>query len=491
MVKYTDIERIPAQGLTTEEITDHLDVLRSGDIDWRGGRSWSLVYYINDDHLSLLKKVYSTFLCENYINPFAFESLQQLEQDVIRMSVDLLHGKDQAVGTITSGGTESIFLALYTYREYAKANNSRIKSPEIVVPASVHPAFHKAAHYLGLTVRTVKVGDDFQADPEAMERAVTANTILLVGSAPSYPHGIADPIGKLAGIALKYKIPLHVDACVGGFMLPWVEKLGYTVPPWDFRVDGVTSISADLHKFGYAAKGASALLFLNGDYLKHQFFVHTEWSGGIYASATMAGSRTGGPIAAAWAAMKYLGQEGYLEIAERIMTARDELKAEIEKIPELQVIGNPVMNILSYTTRRPKPDLFVIADQLQQKGWMVDRQQFPSSIHLTVMPYNAPKIHEYLSDLREAIQYAKDNPGATSEGEAALYGLMARIPARGMVRKNVREILLKQYQSIASESRSSESETYLNTMPEAPKWMGRLNQLLKGWERLKHWMKRK
>ncbi len=223
--------------------------------------------------------------------------------------------------------------------------------------------------------------------------------------------------------------------------------------------------------------------------MKHQFFVYTKWSGGIYASTTTAGSRSGGSIAAAWAALKYLGKNGYLDIARHIMIARDHLLEEIDKIPELEVVGNPVMNIVAYTTKKNKPDLFVVADQLQQRGWMVDRQQFPHSIHLTIMTHNAPRIDEYLSDLKEAIQFALENPKATSKGEAALYGLMARIPVRGMVRKNIGEILLNQYRRTESSSNETSADFSANSMPEPKKWMGRLNRFLKGIESVKRWFR--
>lgn len=474
---------IPKTGMDPDQLLEELKERRKGDTKWKDGRVWSLVYYIDDDHLDLLYKAYQIYFSENMLNPYAFKSLKEVEKEVLGMAMNLLNGTEETVGVITSGGTESIFQAVYTYREWARKNRPGIKQPEIVIPVSLHPAFEKAAYLLNIKVKTIPVGPDLAAQPELMRKAITKNTIFLAASAPSYANGILDPIETIANIAQEHKLPFHVDACVGGYMLPWLEKLGYELPLWDFRVKGVTSISADLHKLGYAAKGCSTLLYSSMKYMKYQFYIATEFPGGIYASANFQGSRTGGPIAAAWAALRSLGEEGYLNVAKKVMGAVEQLKTEINAIPETEILSKPCMNLISYSTINNKPDIFVIADFMEERGWLMDRQQFPNSIHLTVMHHHIPIIPNYIQDLKEAIQYAKAHPEATSKGNAALYGLMARIPFRGMVKNNVRKLFEEMYANPASNYTPVNEEDGEQNMPSpgdaGPAWAGMLNRFLK------------
>jgi sphinganine-1-phosphate aldolase len=475
MEKTTTYHSFPEKGIPKNTILAELRRMRHKDMDWRAGRTWSLVYYIDEPHLELLTEAHNLFFSENTINPFAFQSVRRMEREVTAMTAALLNGDEQTVGVMTAGGTESIFMAVYTYRERARKERRRIKQPEMVVPASIHPAFFKAAHMLGIRVRKVALTEDLCADPAAMEAAINDQTIMLAASAPAFPYGIVDPLPEISEIAGRHGLPLHVDACVGGFMLPWVERLGYSVPTWDFRLPHVTSISADIHKFGYGSKGASVLVYRSMDFLRHQFYILPDWCGGIYVSPTLLGTRSVGPIAAGWAAMKSLGAEGYLRVAEKVMTATVRIKAELEAIPEIRILGNPTMNLLAYATHRNKPDIFVIGDHLQKKGWMVDRQQNPNSIHLMLMSHNIKVIDEYLSDLREAIDYADAHPHATAKGDAAVYGLMARIPFKGVVEQNVRQV----FEDLYSPEGTQEVE-----LEEAPAWQGWLNRLLTGWNRL-------
>ncbi len=478
---------IPTEGKPSAQILSELENMRSTDIKWKEGRVWSLVYYVNEEHLALINQAYNLYFSENMLNPLAWDSLRGMETEIKSMALDLLNGDDETVGVITSGGTESIFQAVYTYREWARKNKSQIKAPEMVVPVSIHPAFEKAAHILGIKIIKLPTGEDLRAQPNAFRKAINKNTIFLAASAPSYPNGVMDPIEEIAQIAKEYRLPFHVDACIGGYMLPWVEKLGRPVPVWDFRIPEVTSISADLHKFGYAAKGCSTLLYRSMDYMKYQFFIATDFPGGIYANATFQGSRSGGPIAAAWAALNALGKEGYLKIAREVMDTADKIKEEINKIPELKILGKPCMNIISYTSVESKPDIFVIADYLEEKGWLVDRQQFPNSIHLTIMKHHLPVIDDYINDLKGAIKFAKDNPGATSKGNAALYGLMARIPFRGMVKSNVRKLFEEMYSNPNSKgnttTKDKEDKSY-SPADNGPAWAGQLNKFLIGINRI-------
>lgn len=464
-----DKKQIPETGRAPEALLAEMESFKTGDARWKEGRTWSMVYQVDEAHSKFLKQASNLFFSESYINPFAFESLQRMEKEVVAMTADMLNGDQHTVGTMTSGGTESIFLALYTYREWGQ--KARRGCTEVVAPATIHPAFEKAAHILGLQIRKVPVGEDGKANVAAMKKQIGSKTLMLAASAPSYPHGLLDPIPSISQIAQEHQLPFHVDACIGGFMLPWVEQLRpELIHPWDFRLPGVTSMSADTHKFAYGAKGSSVLLYRSMVHLRHQFFITTDWAGGIYASATLLGSRSGGPIAAAWAAMNSLGRQRYLELARQVMAGADQLKATIEAVTELELIGAPCMNILAFTTRNNRPDIFVVADALAEKGWYVDRQQRPNCIHVTVMPQNLPVLQTYIDDLRSAIHFAKANPKAKAKGNAALYGLMARIPFRGMVAQNVR----KMFETLYGEP----VETENTTEPEPERWMGWMNRLL-------------
>lgn len=468
----THPDSLPVQGISGYDLMKQLRERHHQDADWKAGKTWSLVYYAGEEHDHLLKQAYEEFFSENYLNPFAFKSLQNMEREVVRMTAGMLHGNEKAVGTMSSGGTESVLLAVYTYREWARHHHPHIKNPEIIAPQTIHPAFDKAAHLFGIRLHKTPVDEGRRAQPAEMEALINKNTILLVASAPSYPNGILDPIDPIATLAEKHRLPFHVDACIGGFMLPWMERLGIKIPHWDFRIPGVTSISADVHKFGFGPKGSSVILYRSMDYLKHQFIITTDYPGGIYISPTLMGTRPGGAIAAAWAGMNHLGESGYLSLAKKLMEATRRLKALLAKIPEIKIIGDPVMNIVSYSTEGDRPDIFVIADYLENKGWLVDRQQNPDCIHLTIMPTNAEVIDQYVNHLRSAIEFARGHPRAAGEGNAALYGLMARIPFRGMVEKNVRKL----FEELYGGERSEQDATSEIRRP--PGWMGMVSRFL-------------
>ncbi len=465
---------LPEQGKSSEEILSEMHSAKATDTDWKAGKTWTLQYFIDEEHNELLKAAHQLYFSENYINPFLFKSILKMEKEVVAMTADLLNGDENTVGTMTSGGTESILLAMYACREWAKKHRPGIKKPEIIAPRTIHPAFDKAAHYFGLSLRKAKVHENMEADMAAIEKLISKNTILLAASAPAFAHGILDPIPAIGQLAEKHNLLFHVDACVGGFMLPWVERLGKNLPDWDFRVKAVTSMSCDLHKFGFAAKGASIVLYRNAQLFENQIFINTEYSGGIFATASMLGTRPGGTIAAAWAGLQHLGQAGYLKNVREMMAAFEQLRAGIEALPELQIIGQPCMNMLAFTTKSNKPDLYAVADFMEEKGWVVDRQQLPPSIHLTVFPYNIPVIPDYLDDLKAAVAWAKAHPEASGEGNAALYGLMARIPLRGMVRENVRKVFLETYASNLGEDSAPIAEQKQAT----PRWLGLLSRFL-------------
>ncbi len=441
----TESVTIPKSGIDREELLETMRSFRDGDADWRGGRTWSLVYYAGEEHYDFLKEAYTLFFSENALNPMAFKSLKRMEMEVVRMTANMLHGDEQVVGTMTSGGTESILMAVKSARERANVLKRLPIRPEIVAPRTIHPAFAKAAHYFGAKMRYVDVDDDFRVRVDELERAVGPKTMLIAASAPQYPHGMIDPIEEIAAIAKKRDIPFHVDACFGGFILPWIEKLGYELPTFDFRIDGVTSMSADCHKYGFAAKGASVVLYRDMSYLRHQFFVETEFPGGIYASPSMAGTRPGGAIAAAWGAMKSLGEEGYMELAERAMDAVKRLKTHVEEMEELEILGSEHATVVAFRSADPEVDIYAVADQMQERGWALDRQQKPACLHCTVNAHNGPVIDDFAADLQQSVEQVRANPELAGEGDAAMYGMMAKIPVRTAVKVSVRKFMESLY----------------------------------------------
>jgi len=422
-------ERLPASGTPRDELIATMRELAGDDADWRSGRTWSLVYYANDDVTGLLKDAYTSFFSENGLSPMAFPSLRRFEAEVVSITAGLLGGDERTAGSMTSGGSESILMAVKTARDRARALRPEIERPEMIVPITVHPAFEKAAHYFGLTPVHVPVRDDLRADVDAARAAVTANTVLIVGSAPNYPYGTIDPIAELAAIAAERDLSCHVDACLGGFLLPFLRKLGHDLPPFDFSVPGVTSMSADVHKYGFAAKGASTVLYRDREVRKHQFFVYPDWPGGLYGSPTMTGTRPGGAIAAAWAVLHHLGEEGYLAIARDIMEITGRLIDGINAIPDLTVRGEPDMSVFAFGS--DTVDCYAVADGLEARGWHVDRLQRPPNLHLMVTPTHRPIVDAFLADAASAAGEAAEGPAGS--GTAAMYGALGTMPDRGKV----------------------------------------------------------
>ena len=442
---------IPARGRDVDEVLRELAAKNAGDTRWREGRVFSLVYLLpgtaGEAHERVLARAHALYASTNLLNPMAFASLRTMEREIVEMASGLFHGPASCVGTVTSGGTESILCAVAAYRDRARKRRPWLVWPELVVPSTIHPAFDKAAHYFGVKLVKVPVGPDLRPDVRAMAKAISWRTIGLAASAPQYAHGVVDPIGELGALARERRLPLHVDACVGGFLLPWLEQLGRPVPAWDFRVPGVTSISADLHKFAYAGKGASTLVWRSIDDMRHQIFVATDFPGGIYASPTLLGTRPGGPIAAAWAALQTVGAEGYRELARTAADAADRLRAGIAAIPGLALIGRSDSTIVSYAAIGA--DNYALADRLEARGWTVDRQQRPASIHLTVTANHAAIVDDYLADLRAALAEVRANPKLARTGTAPMYGMAAKLPLRGLVARNVREVIADLYGGVS------------------------------------------
>jgi glutamate/tyrosine decarboxylase-like PLP-dependent enzyme len=407
----------PSAGKTKNEVLDAMRAARDHDVQWQKGRAFSLVYHAGKDVDDVIKEASLLFFSENGLNPTAFPSLRKFETEIVAMTASLLGGDAETVGSVTSGGTESLLMTVKTARDWARKNRPEIKEPEMILPVTGHPAFEKASEYFGVKTVHIPVREDYRADVDAARAAVNANTILMIGSAPAYPHGVVDPIRELAAIAQEHGILFHTDACVGGFMLPFVRKLGKPIPDFDLSVPGVTSISADLHKYGYAAKGASVILYKTAQLRRHQMFVYADWPGGIYPSPAMGGTRPGGPIAAAWAVMNYLGEAGYLNLTEQVMRAALRLQAGVNAVPGIKVLSNPEMSVFAIGS--DGLDVYALADELTTRNWHLDRQQFPPTLHMTVQFGHIGVVDEFLDDLTQAAEVIR-RPGINKTANAWL-----------------------------------------------------------------------
>jgi sphinganine-1-phosphate aldolase len=393
--------KLPKQGAPREEVMATMKGRKSADADWQAGRTWSLVYPAGEEVDAMLRDANGLYMFENALNPFRFPSLRTMEDEVCSMTADLLHAPESFGGAMTSGGTESILMGVKTARDRALAEKG-IDRPQALVPYSAHPAFAKACKYLGLEHVPVPLDDNKRADVREAARLISDRTALVVGSAPNYPFGVVDPIPDLAELAGERGINFHTDACLGGFLLPFLEDLGEAIPPFDFRVPGVMTISADVHKYGYCTKGASIITHREKAHLhQYQLFVYDGWPGGMYGSFALAGARPAAPIAAAWAIMSHLGRDGYQRLAREIRATTDALMAGIRAIPELTIWADPVMSVFSFGSN--EIDITAVGDAMDDRGWHLDRQSDPDALHLMVSPEHAKVVDEFLSDLRDAV----------------------------------------------------------------------------------------
>jgi sphinganine-1-phosphate aldolase len=398
----------PKVGTSWDELKGRMLDMSRRDVDWRGGRSALHVYFAGEDVLSIARESYAMFISENALAPAAFPSLAAMERDIISAALDLLHAPEGATGYLTSGGTESILLAMKAARDWSLRFRKRTDAtPEVVLPRTAHPAFDKAAQYLGLKTVRVPTTADYRADPAGLAAAITDRTIMLVASAPALPYGLIDPVTEVAGLARDHDVWLHVDACIGGFIAPFAAKLGYSIPAFDFSVPGVRSISADLHKYGYAAKGASVILYSRADFGEYQCTEFANWPKGKYFTPTLAGTRSGGAIAAAWAVLHYLGESGYLDLTSRVMKTWRKYIEGIDAIPELYLVGVPHLVILSFGSR--VIDIFAVAQKLSQKHWYISRINEPHGIHQMVNLAHESAVEEYLGDLAAAVAQTRSS----------------------------------------------------------------------------------
>lgn len=412
----TDLRRdLPVTGTDWETLRERLVALGARDADWRRARTAVYVFHAGEDVLRVAKEAYALYQSENALGPLAFPSLKQMEEEVVGMGLSLLHAPAGARGSMTSGGTESILLAVKACREEARSRGVDTAGAEIVVPRSAHPAFDKAALYLGLRVLRVPVAEDLRADVDAMAAAIGPRTLMLVGSAPCFPYGVIDPIAELSQLALERGLWLHVDACVGGYFAPFARMNGVPVPDFDFALPGVRSISADLHKYGYAAKGASTIFHRSEEQWRHQVFTFDDWPAGGMMTPTMAGTRPGGAIASAWAVMHYLGVEGYRAKARLVCETRAKMMAAIQAMDGLRTYGDPQLGLFTYGSDVLDP--FAIWGQLARRGWFTGLTTEPRAVHLMLSPAHAEVADEYLADLADAVAQVRAS-GERSDASA-------------------------------------------------------------------------
>lgn len=448
---------VPDKGRPFEEILIELERFGKDDPLYKDGKTWSLVYYLDQEYTDFLLQAYAKYFSANGLNPNVFKSLKRLEKEILKFTAELLHVDDNACGIVTSCGTESCMLAVKTYRDRGK--DKGITKPEMIIPETAHVAWGKGSEYFDVKIRRAPLTQDYWVDVDAVEKLINKNTVMILGSAPEYPHGIIDPIEKLGEVAQRHNIPLHVDSCVGGYILPFIEMNGTQLPPWDFRVPGVTSMSADIHKYGYAAKGASCILYRNIDYFRYQIFVDQDFPGGVFASPGLLGTRPGGAYAAAWASIQAHGIEGYKALAKRTIDVTNTFLEGINAIEGLEVIGKPRASLFAYRSTTPDLNIFVVGDLMEEKGWQLDRLQHPDGLHAMVTAQHDMISDQYLSDLQDSVAHAFAHPELAESGQAATYGMISHIPLRGMVRKQVADMFATSYILKEGEIDLSDSES--------------------------------
>jgi glutamate/tyrosine decarboxylase-like PLP-dependent enzyme len=432
--------RLPETGRSRADILRDMESLRAREEEaWKDGFVSGAVYHGDAAHIDFLNQVYAIHSQSNPLHADVWPSATKFEAEIVAMTADMLNGAGQnVVGTLSSGGTESIMLAMKTYRDWARETKG-VTRPEMIVPVSAHAAFDKASQYFGITAIHIPVDSDFRADVNAARRAVNRNTIVIVGSAPSFPHGAIDPIRELSELARRHGIGFHADACLGGFVLPWAERLGYAVPPFDFRLPGVTSMSVDTHKYGYAAKGTSVILYRGQDLRHYQYYTIADWPGGLYFSPTFAGSRPGALSAACWAALTSIGAQGYLDATKKILATADLIKQGVREIPELRVLGDPLF-VIAFAS--DTLDVYKVMEAMSRKKWSLNGLHKPTCVHLCVtLRHTQPGVAErFVEDLREAVAYVKSHPEEKGR-MAPVYGMAATMPMRGLVSDMLKKYL--------------------------------------------------
>ncbi|CAB3239496.1 unnamed protein product [Arctia plantaginis] len=425
--------QLPESGLSAEQVMEEVnDLVSLGAYDWKNGCVSGAVYHVSQEISKVACDAYAMTAYTNPLHSDVFPGINKMEAEIVRMAVNLFHGDEDCCGTVTTGGTESIIMACKAFRDLAYAKG--ISNPQIVVPSTVHSAFDKAAQYLGLSVKTVPVNPEtMTVDVDKMRKAIGRRTCLIVGSAPNFPYGTMDDIIALSDVAVEYDVPLHVDACLGGFVAAFMPDAGHQIPVFDFRLPGVASMSADTHKYGFAPKGTSVVLYRKHEYRHHQYTVTTEWPGGVYGSPTVNGSRAGGLIAACWATLVFVGRARYVSMTAEIIRTARYIEEQLRKIDGIFVFGKPATSVIAWGSN--SFDIFKMADLLHKKGWSLNALQFPSGIHMCVThAHTTPGLAErFVGDVRAvAATCLKDNTSPV-HGKMAIYGVAQEISDRSLV----------------------------------------------------------
>jgi glutamate/tyrosine decarboxylase-like PLP-dependent enzyme len=440
--RYETYTALPGAGVARDDVLALMREMHAEEAArWGEGYASGAVYHGDPDHIAFLNEAYAINSQANPLHTDLWPSAVKFESEIVAMTGTMLGGagigdgpgRDGGIcGTVSSGGSESIQLAMKAYRDHARAVKG-ITSPQMIVPRTAHAAFDKAAQYFGIDIVHVPTAEDWRADVAAMEAAITDDTIVMVGSAPPFPHGLIDPIEELSEVARAHDIGFHTDACLGGFVLPFAEKLGYPVPPFDFRLPGVTSMSADTHKFGYAAKGTSVVLYRTQELRHFQYFTMTDWPGGLYCSPSFAGSRPGALSAACWAALVSIGEQGYLDATRRILATADAIKAGLREMPELELFGDPLF-VIAFASASDDLDVYRVNDAMTRMGWALNPLHRPAALHLcvTLRHTEAGVADRFLADLRRAVDEVAADP-STEGGMAPIYGMANTVPERGLV----------------------------------------------------------
>lgn len=427
------VQRLPEQGNSEQRVIELVaEYSKLADADWKTGAVSGCVYGADDKLTSLTTKVYERFAWTNPMHADVFPDVRKMEAEVVRMVCNLFHGDENSCGTMTTGGTESIMLACKAYRDLAYANG--VKRPEMVVPVTAHAAFDKAANFFRIKIHHVPVDTvTKRVNVRKLKSYINSNTCMIVGSAPQFPHGTIDPIEELSNLALKYEIPLHVDACLGGFLIVFMQDAGFKLPAFDFRLPGVTSISCDTHKYGYTPKGSSVIMYRNAEFRRHQYFAAVEWPGGIYVSPTFAGSRAGSLIAMTWATLMSIGHQGYVDATKKVIETTKYITEEIKTIKELKLMGQPDVSVVAFESN--DFNIFRLLDEMTTKGWHLNALQNPAGVHIAVTKLHtqAGVAERFVKDIKESVMGIMSKDDRKLGKVAAIYCSTQGIPDKSLI----------------------------------------------------------